>query len=199
MISKDRHIEASKAGERVWSLQIFESLRSVEFNGLKSLFSQKSSIANQLHSIYYGPETLREVTCMPLWRRLYNTIWLAFFSCVLVPRWMGASVGLPVHALLGIWMLVITQMNIKSLQALSVPARLKRISKATAGFALFQLATGLALGAVMHLAPTLPFAAPVLRGLHIVSALTILAQASSVATGYDMWEEKEFGESPSQS
>jgi ABC-type multidrug transport system permease subunit len=134
---------------------------------------------------------------MPLWRRLYNTIWLAFFSCVLIPRWMGAYVGLPVHALLGIGMLAVTQLNVRSLGAMAVPARLKRISKATAMFAVFQIATGLALGAVMHFAPNLSFVSLVLRGLHVVSALTILAQASSVATAYDMWEEKEFGSGPS--
>ncbi len=130
---------------------------------------------------------------MPLWRRLYNTVWLAFFCCVLIPRWMGSYVGLPVHVLLGILMLVITQKNVRSLAALPVPARLKRISKATAGFAIFQLAVGMALGGVMHLIPNVPFVAPALRGLHVVAALTILAQASSTATGYDMWEEKEIG------
>ena len=134
---------------------------------------------------------------MPLWRRLYNTIWLAFFSCVLIPRWMGAYVGLPVHLLLGIGMVAVTQLNVRSLGAMAVPARLKRISKATAMFAVFQIATGLALGAVMHFAPNLSFVSLVLRGLHVVSALTILAQASSAATAYDMWEEKEFGSGPS--
>ncbi len=89
-------------------------------------------------------------------------------------------------------MLVLTQKNVRSLEALPVPARLKRISKATAGFAIFQLVVGLALGAVMHLAPSIPLALPVLRGMHVVAALTILAQASSTATGYDMWEEKEI-------
>ena len=129
---------------------------------------------------------------MQLWKRLYNTVWLAFFSCVLIPHWMGQYVGWPVHALLGLAMLLLTQLNARSLQALSAPSRLKRISKVTAGFAIFQVVTGLALGAVMHLAPNLPFVAPALRGLHVVAALTILAQASSVATAYDMWEEKEF-------
>jgi hypothetical protein len=45
---------------------------------------------------------------------------------------------------------------------------------------------------VSHMAPNLPFVLPVLRGIHIVCALAILAQTSSVATAYDMWEEKEF-------
>jgi len=130
---------------------------------------------------------------MQLWNKLYNTVWLAFFSCVLIPRWMGRYAGPPVHVLLGLAMLVITRTNAQRLAALPVPTRLKRISKVTAGFAVFQVVGGLALGAATHLAPNLPAVAPVLRAAHVVCALTILAQASSVATAYDMWEEKEFG------
>ncbi len=131
---------------------------------------------------------------MQLWKCLYNTIWLAFFACVLVPRWMGEYVGLLIHALLGIFLLVMTVTNARKLAALTVPARLKRISKVTMGFAFFQLVTGLALGGLRHLAPDLPFVAPILYGMHVVIALAILAQTSSVATAYDMWEEKEFQE-----
>ena len=72
---------------------------------------------------------------MKLWRKLYNTFWLAFFSCVLIPRWMGPYLGLSVHALLGLIMLIVTQSNVRRLAALPVPERLKRISKVTAGFA----------------------------------------------------------------
>jgi hypothetical protein len=127
-----------------------------------------------------------------LWKKLYNTVWLAFFSCVLIPRWMGSSVGFPVHLLLGLILLVRTQINARSLAALAVPARLQRVSKVTAGFAIFQLVCGLALGGVSHLVHGVPFVLPVLRGIHVVCSLAILAQASSVATAYDMWEEKEF-------
>lgn len=129
---------------------------------------------------------------MPLWRKLYNTVWLAFFCSVLLPRWMGISVGIPFHAILGLLLFWLTLSNMKSLGALPVPDRLKRISKVTLGFAAFQLIAGIALGAVMHFTPALPVLPSVLRGAHIVAALTILAQASSVATAYDMWEEKEF-------
>jgi hypothetical protein len=129
---------------------------------------------------------------MPLWRKLYNTVWLAFFCCVFIPHWMGTHVGLPVHALLGLMMLIVTRSNSKRLATISVPERLKRISKVTAGFAVFQLIAGIALGGLRHLAPNLPIVSSVLLGAHVVAALAILAQASSVATSYDMWEEKEF-------
>ena len=131
---------------------------------------------------------------MLLWKRLYNTIWLAFFACVLIPRWMGAYAGYPVHGLLGLLLVIMTVTNARKLAALPVPARLKRISKVTMGLAVFQLVAGLALGGLLHLAPDLPYVSPILHGVHIVIALAILAQTASVATSYDMWEEKEFQE-----
>jgi len=135
---------------------------------------------------------------MELWRRLYNTVWLAFFCCVLIPRWMIPYMGLSAHVLLGLLMLVVTLGNAKRLRALPVPDRLKRISKVTAGFAMFQLIAGMALGGIRHLAPNLPVVSKALFGIHVVCALAILAQASSVATGYDMWEEKEIGSDPAE-
>jgi len=135
---------------------------------------------------------------MQLFQKLYNTVWLAFFSCVLIPRWMGSIAGLPVHALLGLAMLIMTWTNARRLDALPVPSRLKRIGKAAKGYAIFQLVCGLALGAVEHLAPNLTIVSYVFRGAHVVGALAILAKSSSLATGYDMWEEKEFGEAPAE-
>ena len=133
---------------------------------------------------------------MPLWNRLYNTVWLAFFAAVLIPRWMGRYAGSAAHVLLGVALVAWTWTNARRLAALPVPGRLQRISKVTAGLAQFQLVCGLLLGGITHLFPTLPVVGPVLRGAHVVVALAILAQASSVATGYDMWEEKELGPSP---
>ncbi len=133
---------------------------------------------------------------MQLWSRLYSTVWLAFFSCVLIPRWMGSYVGLSVHVLLGLAMVVVTLSNTRRLAVLPVPPRLKRISKVTIGFAIFQAASGMALGGVTHLIPNLPVVGPLLHGVHVICALAILAQTSSVATAYDMWEEKEFALDP---
>jgi len=131
---------------------------------------------------------------MKLWKKLYSTLWLAFFSCVLIPRWMNANIGYLVHIILGLLLLYMTVANVGKLKKLKAPQRLKRISKVTMGFAIFQLLSGLALGGIHQLAPEIPFILSILHGLHIVSALAILAQTSSVATAYDMWEEKEFQE-----
>jgi hypothetical protein len=133
---------------------------------------------------------------MQLWKQLYNTVWLAFFCCVLIPRWIPAPAGIAVHILLGIAMILLTQSNVRRLDILPVPPRLKRISKATAGLALFQIVIGLAWAAMAHLAPELRIVAILLHGAHIVCAFAILSQASSVATAYDMWEEKEFSSAP---
>jgi hypothetical protein len=63
----------------------------------------------------------------------------------------------------------------------------------TAGLTVIQLIVGVSLGGVLHLAPNLSFISSALRVVHVICALAILAQASSVATAFDMWEEKEFG------
>ncbi len=133
---------------------------------------------------------------MPLWSRLYNTVWLAFLASVLLPRWLGPKVGSALHALVGLGVLAMTFSNARRLAAVPAPERLKRISKVTALIAAFQAGCGLALGAVTHLFPALPVVGSVLHGAHVVCALAILAQAASVATGHDMWEEKELGGSP---
>ncbi len=132
---------------------------------------------------------------MKLWKRLYGTVWLAFFSCVIIPRWTDSKIGLWAHVVLGLALLVITQVNARSLRALPVPRRLKRIGITTSVFAMFQIICGLVFGKVMILAPA---AVPAFRIAHVVCALAILAQASSLATAYDMWEEKEFQETPPQ-
>jgi hypothetical protein len=137
-----------------------------------------------------------QVQSMELWKRQYSTVWLAFFACVLIPRWMGSMIGLPIHALLGFALLLLTQTNLRHIDALAVPDRLKRISRVMAGLAIFQLIAGMALGGILHLAPNLSFISSPLRAVHVICALAILAQASSVATAYDMWEDKEFGSVP---
>jgi len=128
---------------------------------------------------------------MPLWKRLYNTVWLAFFACALTPSWLGASIGGPIHALLGLGLLALTISNARRLAGLAVPPRLQRVSRVTSRIALVQVIIGMVLGGVTHFAPGLPVVRPAMIAIHVVCALAILAQTASVATGYDMWEEKE--------
>jgi len=131
---------------------------------------------------------------MPLWQRLYNTIWLLFFEFLLLQRWFDSWIVLVLHVVLGTAILVLTQLNARELAHKPVPDRLKRISRATANLAIAQAVLGLGLGGLMHANLDLPAFLPrVVDGLHLVLAVTMLAQASSTATGYDMWEEKELG------
>jgi len=130
-----------------------------------------------------------------LWQRLYTVIWLAFFECLLVRRWFDTWVIVALHVALGVAILALTQVNAAELAKKAVPDRLKRISRATANIAIAQAVLGAAMGALAH------FAVPswirtVVAGFHLALALTILAQAGSTATSYDMFEEKEFGPAP---
>jgi hypothetical protein len=128
---------------------------------------------------------------MALWQRLYAMVWLSFFSCAFVPAWMGRVPGAIVHGILGIAVLALAAANAGALGRAAVPDRLKRISKATLSLAVMQLVLGGALGAFQH------FAVPgwvrsIVIGMHITAAFAMLAQAASVATSYDMWEDREF-------
>ena len=132
---------------------------------------------------------------MLLWQRLYNVIWLAFFDCLLVRRWFGSWVVLVLHVLIGVALLVLTQVNARELAAKACPDRLKRISAITAKLAIVQAVLGVGLGALGHF--DVHWLIPRLAGaFHLVVALAILAQASSTATGHDMWEEREWTPEP---
>lgn len=128
---------------------------------------------------------------MELWQRLYNVIWLSFFECLLIRRWFDHWIVVVLHVLLGVAVLALTQANARALARKAVPERLRRISAATARIAIAQAVLGLALGGLEHL-DLPPIVLTLVAAFHLVLALTILAQASSTATAYDMWEEKEF-------
>jgi hypothetical protein len=128
---------------------------------------------------------------MTLWQRLYAMVWLSFFSCALVPSWMGRIPGVIIHIVLGVASLALAAANAGTLGKAAVPDRLKRVSKATLSLAVVQLVLGGALGAFQQFAVP-GWAHSVVIGAHLVVALAMLAQASSVATAYDMWEDREF-------
>lgn len=133
-----------------------------------------------------------------LWQRLYGMVWLAFFANAIVPRFFGKYVA-PVHAVLGITVLVLARVNAKRIAALQVPDRIKRISQGVVATSTMGAVFGIAL-AVMRRLPGMPeWGGSLADGLHITTALAILAQSASLATGYDMWEEKEIGPSTAPS
>ncbi len=123
---------------------------------------------------------------MKLWQSLYALIWLNFFV-LLVATLDVIPYKAQVHAGLGLLVLVVAFINKVRIGKTSAPARLKRITAATAGISVMATATGILLAI-----PALASFGIVFRVLHILAIVAIIAQSGSVATAYDMWEEGEL-------
>jgi uncharacterized membrane protein YkgB len=133
---------------------------------------------------------------MSLWKTLYAMVWLAFLQVVLgVVDISGfKSVLVSCHVVLGFVILGLAHYDNVQIKKSEAPGRLKRTAKATAVLATIQVILGIFL-----LVNLMVIMSGLLGGvvgfLHLVTALAIITQASSVATAYDMWEEKEFTKS----
>ena len=128
---------------------------------------------------------------MKLWKQLYLIVWLAFLQIIIIllPRFGGDLVDL--HAVLGLAILGLAHYDNAKLSKSTAPNRLKRIAKSTAILATVQIILGLILYGNLRLNVNIPLV-DVVVFLHLVIALAIITQASSVATAYDMWEEREL-------
>ncbi len=126
-----------------------------------------------------------------LWKQFYVLVWLAFLQIVIivVPRFTVFLVD--AHAVLGLVILAVAHLNSGRIRRTDAPDRLKRIAKSTAVLATLQVILGIILYANLRLNVNVPLI-DVITFVHIVVALAIITQASSVATAYDMWEEHEF-------
>jgi hypothetical protein len=123
---------------------------------------------------------------LKLWQSLYALVWLSFFS--LLSAFFEAIPFRPyVHAALGVAMVALAVRNKTKLTATQAPARLKRICVVTAFVAVLAAMTGVLLG--VHDFAAFRF---LLLVVHVTAAAAIVAQSGSVATAYDMWEEREF-------
>jgi hypothetical protein len=126
------------------------------------------------------------VNALKLWVGLYLLIWLAFIQFFAALFW--GAFGVPyLHFVVGLAVLVLAIMNYRGLMRTSAPDRVKRISKVIPVMAALVGIVGIALFVFTDV--TVHWAVSV---LHLFFALAIIAQASSTATAYDMWEEKEF-------
>jgi len=127
---------------------------------------------------------------------MYGLIWAAFFQIlvVLFPA-LGTSVALGVHLVLGVVVLALAYMIYVQVRVTSCPDRIKRITKATLVFAVVESFLGVALYGAQNMNSGL--LNDFISFLHVAVALTIITQASSSATAFDMWEEKEFIAAPS--
>lgn len=128
---------------------------------------------------------------LALWGRLYGLIWLAFALFVLSALSEIVSFMVDFHFLVGIAVLVLAYANYRDIKKTSAPDRVKRISKTTLIMAVLQPIFGLPLYVSTRIGFTLPYDW-VVNIFHLIIGLAIISQASSTATAYDMWEEKEF-------
>ena len=126
------------------------------------------------------------VNALKLWASLYLLIWLVLAQ-FLVTALSGVPGIIYLHFVVGLAVLAVAIVNYRGLTRTSAPDRVKRISKVIPGMAAFDGLLGIPLylfkDGTVHWAVNL---------LHLIIAVAIITQASSAATAYDMWEEKEF-------
>jgi uncharacterized membrane protein len=130
-----------------------------------------------------------------IWKLLYAMVWLAFLQIILIFLSKFTAYLIDAHVLLGLVILALAHVNNAKLKRTEAPARLKRTAKATVGLATIQPILGIALLASAVMNVIKPFV-DVVSFLHLAIALAIITQASSVATAYDMWEDREFELAP---
>jgi hypothetical protein len=136
------------------------------------------------------------VVGLSIWRQLYAMVWLAFLQILIILESRIPVLGSYLvygHVFLGLVILGLAHYNNAQIKKTEAPNRLKRIAKSTAILATIQPIFGVILlvNLMLRSAILAPLAGIVLF-LHIITALAIITQASSVATAYDMWEEKEY-------
>ena len=128
---------------------------------------------------------------MSLWNRLYGLVWLAFLLFI-IPALSGViPYTSELHILVGVVILIVAFANYRDIARTSAPARVKRISKITLIFTVLEPIIGIPLYASESLSFMQPYGW-VVNLIHLILGLAIITQASSTATAYDMWEEKEF-------
>jgi len=95
------------------------------------------------------------------------------------------------HFLAGLGVLVLAWTNYLAIKRTIAPNRIIRISKTTAILSVLQILLGFPAYAMMMGLFDVSLGTAV-NILHLIVALAIISQASSTASAYDMWEEKEF-------
>ena len=130
---------------------------------------------------------------MNLWKLFYALVWLAALQIVLGVVDIAGFKMLLIsgHVVLGFVILGLAHYNNVQIKKTDAPGRLKRTAKATAILATIQPIFGIIL--LVNLMLIMSGSLGEIVGfIHLIIALAIVTQASSVATAYDMWEEKEF-------
>ncbi len=135
---------------------------------------------------------------MKVYVPLYGMIWLVlveFLTLMLAPR--GSQLAMAAHILIGAGIIALAFVNMRNVDRTAAPARTKRIARAAFSVS----AAGGAIGVLLYfnIAPSLGlFRGGFLYALHLMAAFAVITQAASIATSYDIWEEREF-EAPAPS
>jgi hypothetical protein len=134
---------------------------------------------------------------MKTWVAMYLLIWAVLLEMLIVffPV-LGYDANLDLHMLGGVVVVVLALIVYRQVRKTSCPDRIKRIARSTAQLAVLDAVIGVPLYLTDMSILGVPFKEVILF-LHFVLAITIIAQASSSATAYDMWEEREFAPTPS--
>ena len=122
---------------------------------------------------------------MKLWQSLYALIWLNL-AALLTATIDAIPSKAYIHGVVGLAIIGLAFRNKIALAKSAAPERLKRISAATAAISIMAAISGILLAI-----PPLHFLDVLWRVLHVMTIVAITAQSGSVATAYDMWEERE--------
>ncbi len=131
---------------------------------------------------------------MKTWALMYLIIWAVLLEMViaLFPI-LGYAANLDLHVLLGLAVVAMAYFIFVRIRRTPCPDRIKRITKATFQLAVFDGVLGVPLYLTDASIVGVPFKEFIVF-LHFVLGVTIIAQASSSAAAYDMWEENEFAQ-----
>lgn len=123
---------------------------------------------------------------------MYLLIWIAFIQIVIIlfPV-LGLTPTYYIHSAVGLIVVGVSMFSYSLVRRTACPVRIKRISKTTAVLGIVQGVLGIILfaGIMFDFGTTFQ---DIILFLHVVNALAIITQASSSATAFDMWEQKEF-------
>ena len=133
---------------------------------------------------------------MKLWAALYLAIWLVLLE-MLFGLWPDPPAVVPyLHLVLGLGIAAIAYYCFDGVRKTRVPARVKRVARASWSLSLLVVVLGFLLW--FHVGESWMIPAlnlSVYRAfllLHVVNAFAVITQMAAVAIAYDMWEDHEF-------
>jgi len=129
---------------------------------------------------------------MKTWVLMYLLIWVVFFGMLvaLFPVF-SYNITVGIHGVIGVMIVIITFLIFRQTRVSQCPDRIKRITRSTF---MFGVAAGV-FGVALTVVPSSLLSGSVqdvVRFIHFSFSIVIITQASSSATAFDMWEEKEY-------